>query len=119
MPRGQSEGVNMRQQPKLWDCQRGKKNEKRIFSRNALKCSLARSQNKGLSYTKRELAGCIQAFPCTEGREAGRRQPELEGEGQSWPQRLASSTKLWAGSQLLTISSWDPGQLISVRRVIA
>ena len=43
-----------------------------------------------------ELAGCIQAPPCAGGREAGRRQPEPEGEGQSQPQRWASSTKLWA-----------------------
>ena len=47
------------------------------------------------------------------------RQPELEGKGQlqSQPQRLASSTKLWAGSQLLTTFPWDPGWLISARRV--
>ena len=96
-----------------------KKNEKRVFPWKALTCSLARSQNKGLSYTKGELAGCIQAPPCAGGREAGRWQPELEGEGQSWPQRPASSTKLWAGSQLLTMSSWDPGWLTSVRRVTA
>ena len=32
---------------------------------------------------------------------------------------MASSTKLWAGSQLLTMSSWDPGWLISARRVAA
>ena len=35
-------------------------------------------------------------------------QPELEGKWQSLPQRLASSTKLWAGSQLPTMPSWDP-----------
>ena len=32
---------------------------------------------------------------------------------------MASSTKLWAGSQLLTKSSWDPGWLTSARRVAA
>ena len=32
---------------------------------------------------------------------------------------MASSTKLWAGSQLLTMSSWDPGWLISTRRATA
>ena len=31
----------------------------------------------------------------------------------------ASSTKLWAGSQLLTTDSWDPGWLTSARRVAA
>ena len=32
---------------------------------------------------------------------------------------MASSTKLWAGSQLLTKSSWDSGWWISARRVTA
>ena len=32
---------------------------------------------------------------------------------------MASSTKLWAGSQLLTLSSWDPGWSTSARRVAA
>ena len=32
---------------------------------------------------------------------------------------MASSTKLWAGAQLLTMSSWDPGRLTSARRVTA
>ena len=31
----------------------------------------------------------------------------------------ASSTKLWAGSQLLTMSSWDPGRLTCARSVTA
>ena len=53
----------------------------------------------------------------TWGREAGRRQPELE-RGNLCP-REAFSTKLRAGSQLLTKSSWDPGQLTSARRVAA
>ena len=30
---------------------------------------------------------------------------------------IASSTKLWAGSQLLTKSSWDPGWLTSTKRI--
>ena len=53
------------------------------------------------------------------GREAGVQQPEQEGKGQSRPQRSAFSTKLWAGSQLLTMSSWDTGQLSFARRVAA
>ena len=32
---------------------------------------------------------------------------------------MASSTKLWAGSQLLTVSSWDLEWLTSTRRVAA
>ena len=67
--------------------------------------------------TKGELTGCIQNP--TPNREAGLQQPEPEGMGQSRPQRLASSIRLWAGPQLLTTSSWDPGQLTSARRVAA
>ena len=52
------------------------------------------------------------------GREVSGRQPESEGKGQSRPQRPASSTKLWAGSQLLTTSSWDPRWLTSARKVL-
>ena len=37
----------------------------------------------------------------------------------SAPEMQASSTKPWAGSQLLTTSSWDPGWLTSTRRVAA
>ena len=51
--------------------------------------------------------------------------PEAErqaGDSQSWKGAIsapetASSTKLRAGSQLLTESSWDPGRLTSARRV--
>ena len=39
------------------------------------------------------------------------------GRGANSSPETASSTKLRAGSQLLTKSSWDPGQLISARRV--
>ena len=46
-------------------------------------------------------------------------QPKPEGKGKSWPQRLASSIKLWAGSQSLTTSSWDPGWLTYARKVTA
>ena len=69
--------------------------------------------------TKGDLAGCGLAPPPTRGREAGMRQPEVEGKGQSQPQRLASSTKLWVGFQPLTTSSWDPRQLTSARKVAA
>ena len=57
-----------------------------------------------------------RALPHAGGREACMRQPELAGKGQSQPRRLASSTKLWAGSQLLTTSSWNLGWLTSARR---
>ena len=68
--------------------------------------------------TKGELVGCVQAPPLTRGREAGMWRPALEGEGQFQPQRPASSTKLWAGFQLLT-SSWGPVWLTSARRAAA
>ena len=43
-------------------------------------------------------------------------------DSQSWKgailaPEMASATKLRAGSQLLTKSTWDPGQLTSTRRV--
>ena len=53
----------------------------------------------------------------TRSREAGERQPEPKGVI-SVPE-MASSTKLRAGSQLLTKSSWDPRCLTSNRRVAA
>ena len=81
--------------------------------------SLARSQNKGLSEHQRRPSLMHTGPSPTIGREAGVQQPEQESKGQSWPQRSAISTKLWAGSQLLTMSSWDPGQFTSARRVAA
>ena len=89
--------------------------------------SLARSQHKGLSKHQRRASWLhTSSPPCspaphthTRGREVGVWQPEPDGKGQSEPQRLASSTKLWAGYQLLTTSSWDPRWLTSARRVTA
>ena len=47
----------------------------------------ARSQNKGLSeYQRRGSQQRTDPSP-TGAREAGGRQPELEGKGQTWPQR--------------------------------
>ena len=81
------------------------------------------NSTKDWANTKEELADCIQASPPLSARcrDEDTWQPEPEGKGllQSRPQRLASSTKLWAGSQLLTMSSWDPGWLTSARRVAA
>ena len=85
--------------------------------------SLAHSQNEGLSKHQRGASWLHSSSPHpltpTRGREAGVWQPEPDGKGQSQPQRLASSTKLWAGYQLLTTSSWDPRWLTSARRVTA
>ena len=59
--------------------------------------------------TTGELAGYRPAHPMATAR--ARRQ------GAIWAPEMASSTKLWAGPQLLTKSSWDPGWLTSTRRV--
>ena len=75
------------------------------------------SQNKGLSEYQRR-ASWLQTGPSpTRGREAGRGEPELEKGNLS--SREASSTKLQAGSQLLTKTSWDSRQLTSTQRVAA
>ena len=50
-------------------------------------------------------------------REAGEGKARA-GKRQSWPQR-GSSTKLQAGFQLLTKTSWDSGWLTSTGRVTA
>ena len=70
--------------------------KKRTFLRKALMRRLACSQNKGLSKSKGELAGCVQAAPPAGGREAAR-SIRAQGQGllQSQP-RPASSTKLCA-----------------------
>ena len=88
------------------------KKKKRTLLRKALTCRLACSHNKWLSkYKRRASLAAYRPLPLAGGREAGTWQPEPEGKGllQSQPQRPASSTKLWAGSQLRTTSSWDPG----------
>ena len=94
---GQSEGANVRSQPRLRDSQGERKKKKFPAKGSNLTHSLALSQNKGLSKYQRR-AGRLHTgpSPAAEGREAGRGQPELEGKGllQSQPQRPASSTKL-------------------------
>ena len=61
--------------------------------------------------TRGELAGCRPAHPPPEAeRQAGDSQSR---KGATSAPKTASSTKLRAGSQLLTKCSWDPGRLIS------
>ena len=79
--------------------------------------SLTEQRNEQIP--KGSYPGVYRPLQPARGREAGVPQPEPEGKGQSWPQRPASSTKLWAGSQLLITSSWDTGWLTSARRVTA
>ena len=78
-----------------------------------------RSLNKGLSKYQRRTSWQRTGPSPAGGREAGGSQPEPEDKGQTWPQRQASPTKLRAGSQMLTKSSWDPGWLTSTRKVAA
>ena len=75
------------------------------------------SQNIGLSEYQRRTSHLWTAPSPARGREAGERQPEQKGTI-SAPE-TASSTKLCAGSQLLTKSSWVPGRLTSAGRVAA
>ena len=76
----------------------------------------AHSQNKGLSEYQRR-ARQLQTGPSPAG---GRRATaRARRRGANSAPEMASSTKLWAGSQLLTNSSWDPGWLTSARKVTA
>ena len=100
----------------IWDSDsnsgiaRETKNTFPVKGSNATRCLLACSQNKGLSNYQRRANRLPYKCPLAP-----------EAEGRCAPARAkgtlaailapetASSTKLWAGSQLLTISSWDPG----------
>ena len=68
--------------------------------------------------TRGQLANCGLALP--NQRQRGR---QATARARRWgaisAPEMASSTKLWACSQLLTMSSWDPGQLTSARSVTA
>ena len=82
-------------------------------------CSLACSQNKGLSEYQR-TASWLRTSSSTRWRQRGRGvTARAGGQGAILAPETASSSKMWAGSQLLTMSSWDPGWLTSTRRVTA
>ena len=73
------------------------------------------TETKDWVNTRGELASCGQAHPPPEaGRQAGHSQSQ-KARGNLGP-RDQSSTKLWAGFQLLTESCCDPGWLTSARR---
>ena len=85
-------------------------------SSNLRPCQAAH-RTKDWANTRGELASCGLAHPAPEAdRQAGDSQSQW---GAISAQEMASSTKLWAGPQLLTKSSWDPGQLTSTSRVAA
>ena len=104
--------------PKCGLAREGKTREReRTFLQKAIRHNLARSQNKGLNeYQGR--ASWLQTGSSHHQRQKGR---QVTARARRWGAILApetaSSTKLWAGSQLLIKSSWGPGQLTSARRV--
>ena len=66
------------------------------------------------------LTSCALAPPHPEAERQACDSQSLKARGcYNLSPETASSTKLWAGSQLLTTSSWDPGWLTSTRRVAA
>ena len=79
--------------------------------------SLACSQNKGLREYQSTASPLHTGPSPPRGREAGLSQ--RQGSAATSATEMASSTKLWAGSQLLTKSSWDSGWLTPARRVTA
>ena len=75
----------------------------------------AAHRTKDWANTRGEVAGCGLAHPPPEAeRHVGGSQSQ---QGAILAPEMATSTKLWAGSQLLTKSSWDCGQLTSPRKV--
>ena len=88
----------------------------RTFIRKAIRHNLACSLGKGLSkYQRRASQLWTSPSPCR--RQRGRRATARAGRrGAISAPEMAVSTKLLAGSQLLTKSSWYPVQLTSARR---
>ena len=80
-----------------------------------LRHSRGSSQNKGLSKFQRTARLQTIPSPLETGRQAGQLEPDRGNIGP----RKASSTKLKAGTQLLTKTSWDSGWLASTGRVTA
>ena len=84
-----------------------------------LRCNLACSQYKGLREYQRG-ASQLWTGPFPHWRQRGRRATaRVVRQRAILAPEKASSTKLCAGSQLLTTSSWDPVWLTSARRVTA
>ena len=89
------------------------------FHFTSVRHSLACSENKELSEYQRR-ASQLWTGPSSHLRQRGRWATARAGrQGAISAPEMASSTKLWAGSQLLTKSSWDPVRLTSARRVAA
>ena len=89
---------------------------------NAIWWPLACSQNKGLCPRKQgEKASCCLGPSPPQSHRGRCVTARVRGQGAAavLASETASSTRLWAGSQMLTISSWDPGQFTSARSVTA
>ena len=87
---------------------------------NTAQWPLAHSQNKGLSKYQRSTSQ-LPYRALHPQRQRGRHATDRagrQGAAAILAPEMASSTKLWASSQLLTISFLDPGWLTSARSVI-
>ena len=87
--------------------------------------SLAHSQIKGLSKHQRRASQLWTSPSPARGRGAGRQQPELEGEGQSWPQdsifhqtatRPPVANQVFLGSWVVDICQKDHSQRLVPQR---
>jgi len=104
-----------------WGIVRERKKERENFPAKSsnLRHSLVCSQNKGLSEFQRRTSQ-LRTGPSPCLRQRGRWATAGAGrQGAILGSETASSTKLWAGFQLLTKFSWDPGRLTSTRIVSA
>ena len=80
-------GITRERRKREREREREKERENPSVKSSNLKHSLAGSQKKDWANNKGELADCRPAPPPAGGRQAGRKQPELKGEGWSRPQR--------------------------------
>ena len=80
---------------------------------------LAHSQSKALSEYQRRVSQLCTDPSHHQRQRGGHATARAWRQGEISATEIGISTKLWAGSQLPTTSSWDPGQLTSARRVAA
>ena len=99
----------------------GKKQRERTFPQKALTGSLAHTQNKGLRECQRRARQLpYRVLPPRRPRDRpATARARRQGAAAALAPEITSSTKLWRGSQLLTMSSWDSGWLTSARSVTA
>ena len=116
MPCGHSEGT-------MWGITREKKKKRESSHERLHLAAWPTHRTKDWRNTKGGLAGCVQApIPHPPLGQRGRcvtARSGRQGAAAVSAPEMVSSTKLWAGSQLLATSSWDPGWLTSTRRLAA